>query len=110
MRSVSLGIGFLIAFLLSIATYLFGATGPKETIALFLVLVGIWTVTFGALMAKNSELYISGWGVVIILLATFIILPIQYTAGLVIVGIVAVILYYYLATSRRPMTGMKKTT
>jgi len=110
MRSVSLIVGFIIAFLLSIAAYLFGVVGPSATLALFLVLAGLWTVTFGALVAKSSQLYISGWGVVIILFATFIILPIQYTIGLVIVGIVAVILYYYLATSRRPITGMKKTT
>jgi len=110
MRSVSIGIGFIIAFLLSIAAYLFGVVGPSATVALFLVLVGLWTVTFGALVAKKSELYISGWGIVIILLATFIVLPIQYTIGLVLVGIVAVILYYYLATTRRPITGMKKTT
>ena len=110
MRSVSLGIGLVIAFLISIAALLFGVVGPKQTIALFLVLVGIWTVTFGALMSKSSELYISGWGVVIILLATFIILPIQYTVGLVLVGIVAVILFYYLGTTRKPITGMKRAT
>ena len=109
MRSVSLGIGWIIAFLLSLASYLFGFVGAKGTVALFLVLVGLWTITYGALVAKRSELYISGWGVVIILLSTFIILPIQYTIGLVLVGIVAVILYYYLATTRRPITGMKKT-
>ena len=110
MRSVSLGIGFIIAFLISIATYLFGAVGSSATVALFLVLVGLWTIMFGALVSKNSGLYLSGWGIVIILLATFIVLPLQYTIGLVLVGIVAVILYYYLTTTRRPITGMKRTS
>ena len=110
MRSVSLGIGWLIAFLLSIAAYLFGIVGPNATVALFLVLVGLWTVTFGTLASRDSGLYLAGSGVVIILLSTFIILPFQYTIGLVLVGIVAVILYYYLATTRRPITGMKKTS
>jgi hypothetical protein len=101
MRPVSLGIGVLIAFLISFAALLFGLPF-LDMIALFLVLIGFWLLTYGAFIARRDEAYISAWGVVLILLSTFRIgWPIQYTIGLVIVGIIGAVFYSYLVSPSR---------
>ena len=76
--------------LLPIAFLLFGTLELIQTVSAILLLSGLWTLVFGLVWEKKEEkLYYSGFGVVIVLLSTFLFIPLQFTAGLVIVAIVA---------------------
>lgn len=102
MRPIGLGVGIIIAILLSVISFLFGLTTPLATVSLLLLLVGLWILAFGAFLSQKDRIYLSGWGLVLALLATFLVLPIQYTIGLVLAAIVALILVTYLRGSSSP--------
>ena len=93
MRTIGLGVGLIATVLLPVALLLFGALHPVQTLATILLLSGLWALVFGLLMARREErLYYSGFGVVVALLSTFLFIPFAYTAGLIIVAIVALAL------------------
>jgi hypothetical protein len=89
---IGLGIGLLVCVLVPIALLLFGVVGDPQAVALLLFLAGLWTAVFGVAFAgAKDRLYDAGFGVVVMLLSTFLFLPLQYTAGLVVLAIIAVI-------------------
>jgi len=99
--------GLLVCVLVPLALLLFGVVDDEQTAALVLLLGGIWTVVFGvALGRKKERLYNVGFGILVAVLSSFIVLPLQYTAGLVVVSFVAIILASVVA---RPKTGPKNT-
>jgi hypothetical protein len=88
---VSLGVGVILATLLSLALYLFGILSATQAAAAFLLLNGIWILVFGVSLARGRDrLYYSGWGVVMASLATFAVLPLQYVLGVVVVAVILV--------------------
>lgn len=90
---VSWGVGVVVAVLLSLAAYLFGFTNPSLTLSLFLLLSGLWTLIVGLFLVDRRErTFYSAWGVVVAILSLFAYLPIQYTIGLILVAVVALIL------------------
>lgn len=90
---IGLGIGGIVVVLVAVALLLFGLLNPLETLSLILFLTGAWVILFGAIFGqKRDRFYNGGWGTVIALLATFYFLPLQYTIGLVLLGIVVIIL------------------
>jgi hypothetical protein len=91
MRTPGLGIGLLVAFLVSFASYLFGLTTPEGTLSALFLLAGLWLLVYGAAFEQKDKLYLSGWGIVVAILSTFYFIPLQYTAGLVIVAIIGVV-------------------
>ncbi len=92
---MGLGIGLIIAVLLPVAILLFGVLTPVQTVSAILLMSGLWTLLFGVLWAdKASRLYFSGYGVIAAVLSTFLFLPIQYTAGLVVLAIVGLVVVY----------------
>ena len=102
---VGLGIGLLVCVLVPVALLLFGIVDDAQTAALVLFLGGTWTVAFGvALGSRKDRLYNVGFGVLVAVFSTFIFLPLQYMAGLVVVSLVAIILASIVA---RPKTAQK---
>ena len=90
---ISWGVGEIVAILLSLISYLFNLTNPEYTLSLFLLLSGLWTLTAGLLVVeKRDRTYYAAWGVVVAVLSAFAFLPPNYTLGLVLVAIVALIL------------------
>lgn len=90
---ISWGVGEIVAFLLSLISYFFGVTNGTYTLSLFLLLSGLWTLVAGLLLVERKDrTYYSAWGVVVAVLSTFAVLPLNYTIGLVLVAIVALIL------------------
>jgi hypothetical protein len=90
LRRIGLGIGLIVTVLLPLAFLLFEVLKPVQTISAILLLSGLWALVFGFLMeSKGERLYYSGFGIVIILLSTFLFIPFRFTAGLVVVAIVA---------------------
>ena len=88
----SLGIGIILATLASLVVFLFGLVGYEWLGALLLLLNGLWIVVYGAVEAESKDkLYYAGWGLIMAGLSTFVVLPIAYTLGVVIVLIMAVI-------------------
>lgn len=76
--------------LLPLAFLLFGVLSFVQTVSAILLLSGLWTLAFGLFMERKDErLYYSGFGVVVILLSTFLFIQFRYTAGLVLVAVVA---------------------
>jgi hypothetical protein len=99
MRTIGLGAGLIATVLLPVALSLFGVLRPLQTLSAILLLSGLWALVFGLLMERKEErLYYAGSGVVVALLSTFVFIPVAYTAGLVIVALVALALVQ--ATSR----------
>ena len=93
MRTIGLGVGLIATVLLPIALLLFGALRPLQTLTAILLLSGLWAVVFGLLMERKEErLYYVGLGAVVAILSTFSLIPLAYTAGLVLVVIVALAL------------------
>jgi len=93
MRRLGLGIGLIVTVLLPIAFLLFGILHPRQSIAAILLLSGLWAFVFGLFMEmKRDRLYYSGFGAIVALLSSFIVIPFRYTAGLVIVAIVVLAL------------------
>ena len=100
---IGLGIGLLVCVLVPAALLLFGIVDDSQTAALILLAGGLWTVVFGAVFGgRKDRLYNVGFGVIVVVLSTFIFLPLQYTAGLVIISIVVLILA---SIVMRPNTG-----
>jgi hypothetical protein len=90
LRRIGLGIGLIVTVLLPVALLLFEVLRVVQTVSAILLLSGLWTLIFGLLMErKNERLYYSGFGAIVILLSTFLFIPFRFTAGLVIVAIVA---------------------
>ena len=89
---VSLGAGVILATLLSLALYLFGILSATQAAGAFLLLNGIWILAFGVSLARGRDrLYYSGWGVIMASLSTFVVLPLQYVFGVVIVAVILVV-------------------
>ena len=98
-----LGIGLLVCVLVPVALLLFGTVDDAQTAALILFLGGAWTAAFGAALgSRKDRLYNVGFGVVVAVISTFIFLPLQYTAGLVVVSLVAIILASIVAKPKTP--------
>ena len=90
---VGIGIGLLVCVLVPVALLLFGVVGVSQGAALVLLLAGLWTVVFGLVFASRKDmLYDVGFGVIVAVLSTSIFLPLQYTAGLVVLMIIAIAL------------------
>ena len=88
----SLGIGIILATLVSFVVFLFGLVDYAWLGALLLLLNGLWIAVYGVVeAARRDKLYYAGWGLIMAGLATFVALPLAYTAGVVIVLIIAVI-------------------
>jgi hypothetical protein len=89
----SLGIGIIIATLVSLVLYLFGfITAYTSLAACLLLLNGLWILVYGAVEAERGDkLYYAGWGLIMVGLSTFVVLPLQYTLGVTIVLVLAVI-------------------
>ncbi len=93
MRKIGLGYGLIATVLVPLALLLFGALGPLLTVAAALLLSGIWVLAFGLTMGRSGErLYYSGSGIVLALLSTSAFIPPAYTAGLVVLALVALAL------------------
>jgi len=92
-KRIGLGVGLVATVLLPLAFLLFGLLKARQTFPAILLLSGLWALVFGLLMEhKQERLYYSGFGVVVALLSTYLFLPLQYTAGLVLVAFVALAL------------------
>jgi len=105
---IGLGIGLIATVLVPIALLLFGVLKAGETLSAILLLSGAWTLVFGLLMeAKPERLYYSGFGIIVALLSTFHFIAFRYTAGLVVVAIVALAMASAVLKPRAPTT-MKK--
>ena len=103
---IGLGIGLLVCVLVPVALLLFGIVDDAQTAALILFLGGAWTVAFGAALgSRKDRLYNVGFGIVVAVFSTFIYLPLQDTAGLVIVSLVAIILASILAKPKTAQTA-----
>ncbi len=83
------GVGLIIAVLLPVALFLFGLLSPLQVVSAMLLLGGLWTLVFALFLGtKGDKMYYSGAGVVVALVSTFILIPFQYTAGLVLIAII----------------------
>jgi predicted membrane channel-forming protein YqfA (hemolysin III family) len=90
---VGFGIGLLLCFLIPIALLLFSVVSVAQTASLVFLLAGLWAVVFGlAFASRKDRLYQIGFGIVVAVLSTFIVLPLQYTAGLVVLSVIGVAL------------------
>jgi hypothetical protein len=101
------GVGVIIAVLLSASAYLFNLVDAIHTVSLVLLLVGLWTIG-GALfiVEPKDKKYYGGWGVVLAFLSLFAFIPLQYTIGLLLIAIVALILLYaYVGRSSKMVTA-----
>jgi hypothetical protein len=88
----SLGVGIILATLVSLVLYLFGLVGFTWLAVLLLLLNGLWIVVYGAVEAGSRDrLYYVGWGLVMAGLSTFAVLPLTYTLGVVLTLIIVVI-------------------
>jgi hypothetical protein len=100
---IGLGIGLLVCVLVPVSLLLFGIVDDAQTASLILFLGGLWTVAFGAVFGgRKDRLYNVGFGIIVAILSTFIFLPLQYTAGLVVISIVVLTLASIMV---RPKTG-----
>ncbi len=111
------GAGIIIAVLLSVATYLLGAIGFLQMVALMLLLGGLWTVVAAFTIFNDTERsFYLGWGVVVAALSTFDVFNnFNYTIALILIAIVALILInvyigrtpkmYSAATTSPPASG-----
>jgi hypothetical protein len=114
---ISWGAGEIVVILLSLISYLFGLTDSTYTVSLFLLLSGLWTLVAGLLLVdRRDRTYYSSWGVVVAVLSSFAFLHNwNYTIGLVLIAIVALILLtaftsrsgkvYTAARGARPAAG-----
>lgn len=88
----SWGVGALVAVLVSVAVYLFGILDIEHSVSLILLLVGLWTLVAAFVIEDQKDRsYYSGWGVVIAFLSLFAFIPLNYTFGLIILAVVALI-------------------
>ena len=90
---MSWGVGALVSVLLGVVVFLFGILSLEQSISLMLLLVGLWTVAVAFTAAESKDRsYYSGWGVVIAFLSLFAYIPFNYTLGLLLLAVVALIL------------------
>jgi hypothetical protein len=88
----SLGIGVLLATLVSIVVFLFGLVGYDWLVALLLLLNGLWILVYGFVEAGSEDrLYYAGTGAVIAGLAGFVPFPPAYALGIVLVLVIVII-------------------
>ena len=88
----SLGIGVIIATLVSLVLFLFGVVGYAWLGALLLLLNGLWILVYGLVQAeKRDRLYYAGWGLIMAGLSTFVVLPPAYTLGVTLALIIVVV-------------------
>lgn len=88
----SLGIGIILATLVSLVVFLFGFANYAWLGALLLLLNGLWIAAYGVIQAERRDrLYYAGWGLIMAGLASFVVLPLTYTVGVVIILVIAVI-------------------
>ncbi len=88
----SLGIGIILATLVSLVLFLFGLVNYAWLGASLLLLNGLWILVYGIVEAGRSDkLYYAGWGLIMAGLSTFVVLPLMYTIGVTIVLIIAII-------------------
>jgi hypothetical protein len=83
--------GYVVAIFLALILYLFGIINALETVSALFLFIGLWTIALG-FAYKGERMYYFGWGACIAVLCTFIVLPLSYTLGLVLVVIVALII------------------
>ncbi|MBI3859385.1 MAG: hypothetical protein HY296_03985 [Thaumarchaeota archaeon] len=92
---VTWSVGAVVAVLLSVASYLFQlpfARGIGETIALILILVGVWTIVAAVfIIEKKDRAFYGGWGVLMALLSLFAYLQPAYALGFLLIAIVLLI-------------------
>lgn len=90
--------GYIVAFFLAIALYLFGITNALQSLSMLFLLVGFWTIVCGLITngGRYDRIYYIGWGSVIGVLSTIVVLPLAYTIGLVLIVITALIILNYI--------------
>jgi len=88
------GAGVLIVVLLSFAAYFLAIITILQTVALILLLGGLWTVVAAFTIFNDSERsFYLGWGVVVAALSTFDVFNnFNYTIALILIAVVALIL------------------
>ena len=101
MKLLGYGSGLAIAILLSIVLYLFKVTTLPQFVGTLLLFCGLWTAIYGLVMHVD-KIYYAGWGAGVAVLSTFVVLPLAYAIGLVLIVIIILII----VNSMRP----KKTT
>lgn len=105
------GIGTIVAILVSAAVYSFGFVGFRDTISVFLLLEGLWTIVCALVVVDRKDgWYYAGWGVVLAFLSSFAVLPAGYTIGLVLIAIVMLILLYVYMGGRSKIVAASKIT
>jgi hypothetical protein len=93
LRRIGLGVGLIATVLIPVALSFFGVLGGKDAVAAILLLSGAWAFVFGLFAeAKQERLYTSGFGALVAILSTFIVIHLRYTIGLFIVALVALAL------------------
>lgn len=93
MRLIGLGFGLIATILVPFALLLFGVLNFSHAIAAVLLLSGLWTLAFGVLMENRREsLYYSGFGLLVALLSTAIVIQFRYTLGLELLALVGLAL------------------
>jgi uncharacterized membrane protein len=105
---VGYGYGLIVAILLAIVLYLFGLINPEQTVSALLLFVGLWTMIFGG-TAKGEKTYYVGWGAVIAVLSTFIIIPLAYTIALVLIVVIIFTIFTATRSKRTTETVAQQT-
>jgi predicted branched-subunit amino acid permease len=108
--AVSRNLGLIVCIVLPIALLLFGVVTDFEAVGLVLLLSGLWIAIFGALFAANREKsYYVGLGGLIAVVSTFVVLPVQYTVGLLLVAIIAIVLALMVLGARSHASTIRAT-
>ncbi len=106
MRTIGLGIGLIATVLIPVALFLFAVLDFSQSVSAILLLSGLWALVFGLFLAGRDErLYYSGFGLVIAILSSFLFIPFRFTAGLVVVAVVALALVSALSRPRSKASG-----
>jgi hypothetical protein len=88
----SLGIGVILATLISLVLFLFGITNYVWLAVTLLLFNGIWIAVYGLVEAETRDkLFYGAWGLIMAGLSSFAVLPLTYTLGLTLVLIMVVI-------------------
>jgi hypothetical protein len=89
----SLWVGIIVAILVSLALYLFNALSPINAFGAVFLLSGLWVLVFGVAFATaRDRLFLAGWGLVIAVLSSFAVLPVQYALGLEVIVVLVIVL------------------
>ncbi len=92
MARVGFASGVVVAVLIGPIIYLLGIASPLLSLSIIFLIAGIWTVLYGVWFTSDKVYWI-GWGGLIAILSTFYVLPLQYTAALVLIVIVGLIIF-----------------